>query len=57
MLKMDMAVATLYGQLFAQSADLPLRPRLSGQMFCFQTTSSRSCRLRQPSEVRVIEWW
>jgi len=26
MLKQDMAVATLYGQLFANSADLPLRP-------------------------------
>lgn len=25
-LKTDMAVATLYGQLFAQSADLPLKP-------------------------------
>jgi hypothetical protein len=26
MLKTDMAVATLYGQLFAQSADLPVKP-------------------------------
>ena len=26
LLKTDMAVATLYGQLFAQSGDLPVRP-------------------------------
>jgi hypothetical protein len=29
----------------------------AGQMLCFQTTSSRSLRLRQPSAVRVIVWW